>query len=80
MTEDGCTFWFDGWWRSCCDIHDQAYLDNTVDIITHIDLGLCVINTSPSLFLTGLAIVIGSIMTLATLIWWLVRHKLIRPS
>lgn len=22
---DGCTDWFNGWWRQCCDVHDLAY-------------------------------------------------------
>ena len=24
-TGDGCTMWFDGTWRSCCDKHDKRY-------------------------------------------------------
>lgn len=24
--DDGCTGWFDGSWRTCCDVHDAAFL------------------------------------------------------
>lgn len=24
---DGCTGWFDGFWRHCCDAHDKAGLE-----------------------------------------------------
>lgn len=65
---DGCTFWFDGWWRHCCDQHDQAYLDGTVTLQTHIDLGQCVAQTTG-----GLAM--GLLMMIATTVWWWLKHR-----
>lgn len=66
--DDGCTFWFDGDWRQCCEAHDQAYLDGTVTIATHFELGACVAQTSGGLTM-GLA------MCAATALWWILRGR-----
>lgn len=63
MISDGCTYWFDGSWRHCCEAHDLAYFTNTVTLQTHIELGQCVAQTSG-----GLAM--GVIMMIATIAWW----------
>jgi hypothetical protein len=71
---DGCTFWPDLWYRACCDAHDLAYATGSVETQTHIDLGMCVIRMAPD----GLALVaaaIGALMTIATKLWWLVKHS-----
>lgn len=74
IENDGCTYWFDGDWRHCCDVHDYAYAMDTVSLQTHIDLGLCVAGTSGG-------IIMGIIMALAAIVWWLLRYKLfIRQS
>lgn len=66
--DDGCTLWFDGSWRHCCDTHDAAYAAGTVDLTTHLDLAACVAATGWPL--------IGLIMGAATAIWWVVRYRI----
>lgn len=68
MESDGCTHWFDGTWRHCCEAHDLAYFTDSVTLQSHIDLGVCVAQTSG-----GPAM--GLLMAIATAIWWLVRHR-----
>ena len=71
---DGCTLWPDLWYRACCDAHDLAYATDSVDTQTHLDLGLCVIQTAPvgsGLF----ADVIGALMAAATKLWWRLSKK-----
>lgn len=65
---DGCTGWFDGTWRHCCDAHDAAYAAGEVTLQTHIELGQCVAQTSGGLLM-------GVAMFLATALWWAVRHR-----
>lgn len=45
MNGDGCTLWFDGVWRSCCDAHDLAYGAGVDKVIADIDLARCVAGT-----------------------------------
>jgi hypothetical protein len=66
---DGCTLWFDGVWRHCCEAHDQAYLDQSVTLMTHVDLGVCVVQASGNL-------TVGIGMAAATCLWWIIVHKL----
>lgn len=40
-----CTFWWDGNWAKCCEVHDIAYGSGTDKLLADIELGLCVINT-----------------------------------
>ena len=68
MISDGCTLWLDGTWRQCCEAHDLAYFTDTVTLQSHIDLGICVAQTSGGPIL-------GLLMALATLLWWLFRHR-----
>ncbi|WP_099868240.1 hypothetical protein [Pararhizobium haloflavum] len=72
---DGCTYWIDGWWRSCCDAHDVDYLNGAVNIGSHLDLGLCVIQSAPNPALAAGGVVIGGVMALATTAWWLIKHR-----
>jgi hypothetical protein len=65
---DGCTFWFNGDWAACCWAHDSAYDNDAVTIWSHIDLGICVAQTSGG-FLMGL------LMAVATTLWWLIKHR-----
>ena len=64
---DGCTHWFDGDWRHCCDAHDAAYDTGLVTLQIHVELGQCVAQTSGGL-------VLGVLMMAATSIWWLIRR------
>jgi hypothetical protein len=65
---DGCTGFFDGSWRHCCDAHDRAYELGTLTWRTHLELGQCVSQSEGG-------ILIGLAMFLATLLWWLVKHR-----
>jgi hypothetical protein len=71
---DGCTGFIDGWWRACCDEHDQAYLDNTVTLWTHLELGWCVAFASEHPLLMVAGLLIGLLMAAATTLWWLIRR------
>lgn len=42
---NGCTLWFDGVWRQCCDLHDLAYAAGTDKILADLDLARCVAQT-----------------------------------
>lgn len=68
MISDGCTYWFDGTWRHCCEAHDLAYATETVTLQSHLELGLCVAQTSGGA-------VMGAIMALATTVWWVARRS-----
>jgi hypothetical protein len=74
---DGCTWWFDGWWRECCDRHDSAYLTDSVTLFTHVDLGICVLETAPSMIAFVLAIMIATLMVVGTAAWWTLRYRLL---
>lgn len=58
-----CTWWFEGWWQSCCVRHDVGALS---------DAGLwqCVVETAPD-GLAWLGILVGAVM--------FVGIKLLRP-
>ena len=45
MDNDGCTGWFDGNWRHCCDIHDYNYYILNDKFLSDIDLMVCVLQT-----------------------------------
>ena len=45
MDNDGCTGWFDGNWRHCCDIHDYSYYILNDKFLSDIDLMVCVLQT-----------------------------------
>lgn len=68
MTSDGCTYWFNGSWGHCCSAHDLAYTTNTVTLQSHIDLGVCVAQTSGGPLM-------GILMAVATTVWWLARRR-----
>lgn len=42
---DGCTGWFDGNWRHCCDAHDIAWAQGADFFGSNIDLAVCVAQT-----------------------------------
>ncbi len=65
---DGCTYWPDGSWVHCCWEHDRAYDLGEVTWRTHLELGQCVSQSEGG-------ILIGLAMFLATLLWWLVKHR-----
>lgn len=65
---DGCTYFIDGTWRHCGDSHDLAYASGTVSAQSHIGLGICVAQTTGGPLL-------GLLMALATLLWWLLRRR-----
>lgn len=65
---DGCTLYFDGVWRHCCDMHDLAYSLGTVDkLAADWELFQCVAATGNIWH----AIVMLAGVTLAGWIWWL---------
>lgn len=68
MVSDGCTYWIDGTWRKCCEIHDLAYSTGTVTLQSHLDLGACVSHS-------GGGVVMGVAMAVATTIWWQLMHR-----
>jgi hypothetical protein len=68
MLSDGCTHWFDGTWRHCCEAHDLAYSVGAVTLQTHIDLGTCVVHA-------GGGLLMGIAMAVATAIWWAFRRR-----
>lgn len=44
---DGCTGWFDGSWRACCDLHDLAYAIGADKLQADWALFQCVLPHSP---------------------------------
>lgn len=53
---DGCTLWFDGNWRHCCDVHDVAYTTSSGKLMADFDLAVCVAQTGhPGIALIMLA-------------------------
>lgn len=51
MITNGCDFWFDGTWKTCCDIHDIAFQQEGSSITTWInanwELVQCIFPHSP---------------------------------
>lgn len=45
LVSDGCTLWFDGVWRACCDAHDVAYSAFADKVQSDLELALCVART-----------------------------------
>lgn len=76
MQDYRCTAFLDGWpswiggygdeWLKCCQIHDIAYEAGDVTAWTHIELGQCVFESG--------GWILGPIMAVATLLYWLHRH------
>lgn len=67
---DGCTGWFDGTWRYCCDIHDGAYLEQVSKFQADWDLFICVTNHDP---VAAILMFIG--VTLFGWIWYRKNKK-----
>jgi len=42
---DGCTMWFDGIWKHCCDAHDIAWYEGQDFFSSNFDLAMCVAET-----------------------------------
>lgn len=40
---DYCTFWFEGWWSTCCANHDLAYLNQVPKLVADQELAQCII-------------------------------------
>jgi hypothetical protein len=53
-----CTWFPEGWWSTCCEIHDKAYADQIVQLIADKALFLCVATSGTNVFemIAGLAI------------------------
>lgn len=45
MNVDGCTGFFDGVWRHCCDIHDIDYTLGVDKLFADLKLAACVADT-----------------------------------
>jgi len=72
MTGDGCTLWFNGDWRACCDAHDAAYavVSAPLDkVIADLDLARCVAETGHGL----MALVMLAGVTLFG--WFFIRRR-----
>ena len=63
---DGCTMWFDGVWRACCDAHDFAYTYGANKILADLDLATCVAKTGHGAM--GLVMLAG--VTIGGWYWW----------
>lgn len=69
LAGDGCTGWFDGTWRGCCDAHDLAYAMQLDRLQADIALGWCVAQHGHPvmglLMLVGVAAFGGALYALA---------------
>lgn len=64
---NGCDFWFDGNWKTCCDLHDIAFQQPNSDFmdwtIANADLVACIFPISPiNAIIVGTGTFIGSWM------------------
>lgn len=62
---DGCTGFWDGTWRACCDLHDTAYTVGGSKLDADLDLLACVFPHSP---LAAAVMFIG--VTIFGWLWW----------
>lgn len=46
---DYCSFWFEGWWSQCCEVHDAAYAAQVARDVADAALFQCVAGSSPTL-------------------------------
>ena len=65
---DGCTLWFNGDWRQCCDWHDFQYATGIPKVTADLDLAACVAHTGHGIM--GLIMLAG-----VTLFGWLFYRK-----
>lgn len=70
---DGCTLWFDGVWRHCCDIHDAAYVAGGDKLAADWHLLSCVAETGNG----PIAIVMFLGVTIFGWFWWL-KARIVR--
>lgn len=68
---DGCTMWFDGNWRECCDAHDLAYAVHFDKFQADIALGWCVAQHGHPVI--GLIMFAG--VAVFGVIWWARRRQ-----
>lgn len=57
MESDGCTLWFQGNWRHCCEIHDAEYFEGFDKLQSDLNLMSCVADAGWPLM--GLIMFIG---------------------
>lgn len=68
VTGDGCTGWFDGSWRHCCDLHDLAYSLGVDKLTADLDLFECVVNA-------GHPVIAGIMLIGVVLFGWLFYRR-----
>ena len=68
---DGCSYWFDGNWKHCCDLHDLAYIYSTGKLEADWELFQCVAGTGNPIM--GFIMFIG--VSLGGWIWYRNKRK-----
>lgn len=59
-----CTLFPDGWWPTCCEIHDAEYAAQIGKALADSNLFNCVANAGGDPITVGLSLVIGAVMWL----------------
>lgn len=70
---NGCTGWFDGVWRHCCDAHDLDYALGVDKLQADLALAACVTDTGHPI----IALVMLAGVTLFG--WFFYRRRKIKP-
>lgn len=59
---DYCTLFPEGWWSTCCQIHDTEYAMQIGQALADANLLKCVINSGGDPITIGLSVIIGVTM------------------
>lgn len=61
---DYCTWFPEGWWQHCCQVHDAAYAAGLPKPGADLDLLLCVAQSAPEPWLMVASVAVGGLMFL----------------
>lgn len=61
---DYCTWFPEGWWSTCCELHDKAYTDQIGQYIADKALFICVATSGTNLFEVAIGVVVATVMFL----------------
>lgn len=59
---DFCTWFPEGWWSTCCEMHDKAYADHIGQLIADKALFLCVATSGSNTFEIVASCVVATVM------------------
>lgn len=59
---DYCTGWFEGWWQTCCKVHDSEYAQQVGKALADSNLFNCVAHSGNSVLMASASVGVALIM------------------